>query len=75
MLLHAVVQVALDAAAVGIGGQDEPLPGCAQLFDLDAQPVERLLQRLDVPSLQAIDLLSLTRYGSCPSWHRRRQVA
>ena len=52
MLLHALVQVALDPAAVGIGGQDEPLPGRAQLRDLEAQPVERLPQRLDVPSLQ-----------------------
>ena len=49
MLLHAVVELPLDPAAVGIGGQDEPLPRRAQLLDLEAQPVERLLQRLDVP--------------------------
>jgi hypothetical protein len=52
VLLHALVQVTLDSAAVGIGGQDEPLPGSAQLRDLEAQPVERFPQRLDVPSLQ-----------------------
>ena len=33
MLLHAVVQVALDRAAVGIGCQHEPPPGRAQLLD------------------------------------------
>ena len=52
MLLHAVVQVALDLAALGVGGQDEPLPRRAQLRDLEAQPVERFPQRVDVPSLQ-----------------------
>ena len=57
VLLRAVVEVALDPAAVGIGGQDEPLPGRAQLLDLEAQPVERLPAALDVPNLQVIDLL------------------
>jgi hypothetical protein len=35
------VQITLDPAAVGIGSQDEPLPGRAQFRDLDAQLVER----------------------------------
>ena len=75
VLLHAVVEVALDAAAVGIGGQDEPLPGRAQLLDLEAQPVERFLQRLDVPSLQGDRPPARGLRGSCPSSHRRRQAA
>jgi hypothetical protein len=52
VLLHARVQVPLDHAAVGIGGQDEPSPGGAELRDLEAQPVERFAQLLDVPSIQ-----------------------
>ena len=36
LLLHAVVQVALDPPAVCVGRQDEPLPGRAQLRDLSA---------------------------------------
>ena len=44
-------------AAVGIGGLDEPPPGRVQLRDLEAEPVERFPQRLNVRSLQVIDLL------------------
>jgi hypothetical protein len=33
--MHAIVQSALDGPAVGIRGQDEPLPCRAQLLDLD----------------------------------------
>ena len=51
VLLRTVVEVVLDSATVGIGGQDEPLSGRPQLFHLEAQPVERLLQRLDVRRL------------------------
>ena len=40
MLLHAVVQIALDRATVGIGGQNEPRPRRAQLGDLDAKTLE-----------------------------------
>jgi hypothetical protein len=36
VLLHALVQLTLEPAAVGIGGQDEPLSGRAQLRDLEA---------------------------------------
>jgi hypothetical protein len=36
VLLGAVVQVALDPAAVGIGSENEPRPGRAQLGDLGA---------------------------------------
>jgi hypothetical protein len=52
VLLHAIVELALDLAAIVVGSQDKPLPGRAQLRDLEAQPVERFPQRLDVPSLQ-----------------------
>jgi len=52
VLLRTVVEVVLDSAPVGIGGQDEPLSGRPQLFDLEAQPVERLLQRFDVGLFQ-----------------------
>jgi hypothetical protein len=46
--VHAVVQITLDRAAVGIRGQDEPFPRCAQLLDLDPQSIELLF----LPSLQ-----------------------
>jgi hypothetical protein len=36
VLLDALVQVALDPAAVGVGREDESLPGRAQLRDLVA---------------------------------------
>jgi hypothetical protein len=36
VLLHALVQVTLDPAAVGIGSQNEPLAGRAELGDLGA---------------------------------------
>ena len=53
VLLRTVVQLALDLAAVGISGQDEPLPGRTQLSDLKAQPVERFLQFLLLPVRRA----------------------
>ena len=34
LLLHALVQLALDPPAVFAGGDDEPPPGRAQVFDL-----------------------------------------
>ena len=40
MLLHAVVQVTLDRATVGVGGQNEPCPGRAQPGDLGAKTLE-----------------------------------
>ncbi len=73
VLVHAVVQITLDHAAVGIRGQDEPLPCCAQLLDLDAQSIELLLH-VDLPSLQFDRPPSLTA-ESCPSSPCRRQVA
>jgi hypothetical protein len=36
MLLHAFVEVALDPPPLGIGGEDEPLSGRAELIDLEA---------------------------------------
>lgn len=38
MLLGPVVELALDPAPVGIGGEDEPLAGRPQLFDLEMRP-------------------------------------
>ncbi len=38
MLLGTVVEPALDPAPVGIGGEDEPLAGRPQLFDLETRP-------------------------------------
>jgi hypothetical protein len=52
VLPHAAVQVVLDSATLGVGGQCEPPTGRLQLRHLETQPVERSLQRLDVPSLQ-----------------------
>ena len=43
VLLNALVQGALDPEAIGVGREDESLPGRADLRDLDAQPVERFL--------------------------------
>ena len=39
-LMDAIVKIALDAAAVGIRGDDQPFPRCAQRLDLDAQSIE-----------------------------------
>jgi hypothetical protein len=38
MLLGTVVELALDPAPVGIGGEDEPLAGRPQFFDLEMRP-------------------------------------
>jgi hypothetical protein len=40
VLLHVVVQVALDRASIGVGGKNEPYPGRAQLDNLRAEPFE-----------------------------------
>jgi hypothetical protein len=52
VLLHPLVELTLDLATVDTGGHDEPLPGRAQLSDLEAQPIDRFPQRLDMPSRQ-----------------------
>jgi hypothetical protein len=41
MLLHALVEVTLDAASIRIGSENEPLPRRSQFLGLLAQPVER----------------------------------
>jgi len=56
-LLGTVVQLALDSAPIGIGGEHEPLPRRSQLLDLGAQAVAQLLQRLDPWILQRDRLL------------------
>jgi hypothetical protein len=53
VLLRTVVEVALDAPPVGVGGDCEPPARRAQLGDLALEPVERLPQRLDGRRLQA----------------------
>jgi hypothetical protein len=40
VLLHAVVQVTLDRATVGVAGQNEPCPRRAQPGDLGAKTLE-----------------------------------
>ena len=40
MLLHAVVQIALDRATVGVAGQNKPCPRRAQPGDLGAKTLE-----------------------------------
>jgi len=45
------VQGALDAAALGIGGDGEPLTRCTQLRDLEAQRIE-LSKHVVLPILQ-----------------------
>jgi hypothetical protein len=52
VLLRTVVKLALDPASVCIVGNSQTLAGRAQLFDLDAQPVEGLLRRLDMRKLR-----------------------
>ena len=52
VLLHAVVQVTLDRATVGIGGQNEPRPRRAQLGDLGAQPLELVARCFSLLGLQ-----------------------
>jgi hypothetical protein len=52
VLLHSFVELSLDAAAIGIGPQDEPLPRRAQLRQLEPKTGERLAQCLDGRSLQ-----------------------
>ena len=56
-LLGTVVQLALNAAPVGIGSEHEPLPRRSQLLDLGAQAVAQLLQCLDLRILQRDRLL------------------
>ena len=63
-----------ERAALGIGRLDEPLAGRSQLGDVEAEPVERFPQRLNVRSLQVIDLL-LDDFRSCASSKGRRQAA
>jgi hypothetical protein len=57
VLLHAVVQLAFDAAAGGVSVEDELLPGLPEVLDLEEKLFERRSQLVDVRSLQRIDLL------------------
>lgn len=41
VLVHAIVEVALDRATIVVSGLDETLPGSAQVRDLAAQALER----------------------------------
>ena len=66
VLLHAAVELPLDAAAVGVGGADEPCPRRAQLGELR-------VQALDVVVIGQRDLPSWVG-GSCPRSRARRQA-
>jgi hypothetical protein len=57
VLLRTVVKLALESATVGIGSRHDARSRRAQLLDLEAQPVERLLRPLDGRNLQVTDLL------------------
>jgi hypothetical protein len=52
VLLWTVVELALDPAPGSVLGDGEPFTRSAQLLDLDAQPVERLLRCLDMRTLR-----------------------
>jgi hypothetical protein len=52
LLLYALVEITFDGATLGVAGLDEPLAGRLQLGNLEAKPVERLPQRLNVRSVQ-----------------------
>jgi hypothetical protein len=52
LLVHDLVEVALDRAAIGVGSDDKSLARRTQLRVLEAQPTDLFPQRLDVPSLQ-----------------------
>jgi len=39
-LMYAIVKVTLDAAAVGVSGDNEPFPRLAQRLDLDPKSLE-----------------------------------
>jgi len=52
VLLRTVVEVALDPAAVCIVGDSQPLARRAQVVDLEAEALERLLRRLDMRKLR-----------------------
>jgi hypothetical protein len=57
MLLHSLVQLTLDSAAICIGRQEEPPAGRTQLRQLEPKAGERLVQWLDRRSPQLTDLL------------------
>jgi hypothetical protein len=52
VLLRALVQITFDPAAVGIGSENEPRPGRAQLGDLGAQVFELVVPLFDLLGLQ-----------------------
>ena len=74
VLLRTVVEVALDPAAVCIVGDSQPLARGAQVVDLEAEALERLLRCLDMRKLRCPTSCSRAT-GSCPSSNRRRQEA
>jgi hypothetical protein len=46
------VQLPLDHAPVGVSGVEQSLSRRAELDDFQTEPIERVLQLLDVPGLQ-----------------------
>jgi hypothetical protein len=73
VLVHTVVQLALDGAAIAIRGKNEPRPGRAQLGDLGAQPLELAAPRLDLFGLQSYRPPGLGLSGDSPSPQPGRQ--
>jgi hypothetical protein len=64
-LLQAVVQLTLERPAIRVVGAGLAVSRCANVVDLEAQPIERLLRRLEVRKLRSgTSLLALP--GSCP---------
>jgi hypothetical protein len=51
--MHTVVQITLDRAPIGVGSKNEPRPGRAQVGDLGAQPLELVVSRLELFSVQS----------------------
>jgi hypothetical protein len=56
VLLHAVVEITLDRATVGIAGKNEPRQGRAQLVDICAELLELVELRFFLLGLQGLDL-------------------
>jgi len=73
ILLHTVVQGALDAATLGVGGPRESRPRGSKLFDLSAQSIECSLL-VGLPGPQRTPPC-VWNPGSCPSSPAPRQGA
>ena len=73
LLLHGLVQFALDRAKFGIGGRNEPRPGGAQLGNLGAEPLRLAALRVRLLGFQG-DRPPRSGSPDCPSQAPDRQV-